>query len=161
MTPLPRELVLLPEADTYISRRAPMFNFGERKTIRVDNNPASRGLLTFWIPNLDGREIEHAVLRLYITEESHRGFSVREVEDIFWNEMTVDYYSAPARGEIIARSDRMDESEWISVDLTSYVISRGEGSLNLAIYASSSNGFSFTSKEAGDRAPQLAIFLAP
>ena len=155
---------LRPTADAHVSRSRRSSNYGRARTLRVDQSPLNRAYLRFQLSGIDVEQVEKAELRVYVMESSNRGFDVRAVDDDTWKENSIRYSNAPKSGDVIARwRERTSSGKWITMDITSYVVSQGgdnddNEAVSIVLTGGSSNGFDVASKERGEsRAPRLVI----
>jgi hypothetical protein len=143
-------------ADAYVSQGNPSANYGGKPKLRArKSSPAQTGYLRFDLKGLSD-PVTQATLRLYATSGSKGGYDVRDVDDDAWGEKSITYSNAPSTGQTVGSSGSFKSGKWVSVDVTSLV--SGNGDVNFALTASSSDTITLASREYGAKfAPQLVV----
>ncbi len=148
-------VAFLPVADLYVNSDNPDSNYGKTPFLKINSSPEMNGYLRFTVSGLGGRTISGARLLIYANNSNKQGISVISVENNKWDEMSMDYTTAPSLGSTQAFSSPFTTGSWISIDLSDYIT--GEGTYDLAITTFSDKTISLASREAGTNAPQLIV----
>lgn len=157
LPPVPQTLVFTPSDDAYISAAVPTKNFGNVTTLQVDGSPVKYIFMKFNISGLNGAAVQDAKIRIYNTEPSILGGSLRQITDNSWSQSTIKYNNAPiATGLVISSVARTLTNNWYEFNVTSLV--SGDGQLSVRIESNNANGASYNSKEGNSLfIPQLVI----
>jgi probable HAF family extracellular repeat protein len=164
------ERTVTPVADTYV--RAGAYadrNFGSSRELRAKLGTASsltrRGYLKFDISSVT--DVDTVTLRLYghVSSIGTRRVrtSIYPVADTSWEEHTMTWNSKPGYGGVLGTVTVAGVApQWVELDVTSYIQSaRRDGrqtvSFALRTPLHTSAYASFNSREAADRAPELAV----
>lgn len=115
-------------------------------------NDAQRSYLKFTVSGISGN-VTKATLRLYSTNSSSNGYSVKQILDNSWDPSTLSYSTAPPVGNLINRSAALTANTWSSVDVSSYVTTNG--TYSFAIWPNDTILATFSNS--GDTTPQLVI----
>lgn len=154
-------LAFTPTDDAFISSDFPSANFGDRRSLRVDNDPIKHSLLKFSVRGIESRRVSSATLWLYCKNEASFGGRVLSISEgqVPWSEDTVTWNNAPeAEPEVIASLGAVAVGNWYELDLTSIVT--GDGVVNLRMTTHRSNGADYMSKESKeDLTPLLVVTL--
>ena len=144
-----------PLADAYVAQTSPSSNYGSSHLLHVDALPVTRSYLRFSVSGLSGATVQSAVIKLYTGSSNSTGFTVSAVNTNSWGESTITYNNAPASGAVINSSRSFSSGTWVSVDVSSYV--KAAGTFSFAITTTSTNAIKLSSREAGNKAPQLVV----
>jgi hypothetical protein len=90
-----RTLVFSPVADARVEQAYPANNFGASTTLTADANPSRRSFLKFDVSGLGSNPVMAAKLRLYVTDGTGNGPSVRTSFNS-WTETGVTWNTRPA-----------------------------------------------------------------
>jgi hypothetical protein len=149
-------LTLTPEADAYVTQVAPDQNFGANIRFRVDGAQDTRTYMRFRVPDLGGRTVTDARLRIYATSSARVGYAVQGSDDHAWSERAITYANAPALpASASLPSGPFTADTWTSVDVTSAVV--GPGVLDFVLTEGHITAIAFASRETGTTSPQLVI----
>ncbi len=148
---------LEPAADAYVRKDKAGQNFGREKILDADGDPVTVSYLKFKLDSLAGKTINHAKLRLKVSNPSKAVQTLRIVPDNSWGESLLNFNNRPAPGEKLANLTGTVLNEVIEIDLTDFISTKLGKTVSLAITSSESNGISFFSKEALSGAPNLKI----
>jgi Fibronectin type III domain/Calcineurin-like phosphoesterase len=144
-----------PVADATVQASNPTRTYGTASTLLVDNSPVQHFLLKFAVSGLGGAQVVSARLRLYCTNSSNIGGLFAGTTSV-WQETTVTWNNAPqATTSVVGSLGRVSSKAWVEVDVTPLVSS--EGTISILVTTSSSDGASYSSREAGARAPVLVV----
>jgi hypothetical protein len=148
-------ITIFPTADAYVDKSSPTDNQGTSTSLRVDNSPVIRSYLRFTVTGLKSSPVTKAVIKFYANSSLSAGFAVNALSNNTWTESSIDYSNAPAPGTALAKSGSVSSGQWISIDITSYIL--GDTSYNLVLLPLSSTQLNLASREAGSHAPQLVV----
>lgn len=143
-------------ADAAVQAALPSQNFGSTPTLLSDTSPQEQSLLRFNVTGLSGT-VTRAVLRLYVSNGSADGPAVYSTAS-GWTEGAVTWNTRPAvSGSPLADLGSVTSGSFVEVDVTSAV--SGNGEVNLALVAASSDGMDADSREtaAAERRPTLIV----
>ena len=149
-----QQFTFTPVADAYVKSTNPSTNYGNSTTLRTDNSPITRSYLRFNVQGLSA-SINRATLRIYANTSSNSGYIVNGLANNAWVETSINYSNAPLPGSQIGPSRSVASTNWIIVDVTSYIT--GNGDFNIVLTGASSTEISLASRESGANAPQLVI----
>ena len=76
--------------------------------------------------------VSQATLRIYLQSTSSVGYTVHEVADNSWGELSINFSNAPALGNALNSSGATTANNFIDLDVTSYVIGNGLISFGLS-----------------------------
>jgi PKD repeat protein len=140
-------------ADAYIRRAGANKSFGSASTLRVRRTSSDeyRSYLRFSLSGLSA-PVKSATLRLFVTEGSVDGGSLRPVANTTWSESTLT--APPVGGTPLAGAGRVTTGTWVELDVTRYVT--GTGEYSFALVNSSSDSVSYSSREGG-QPPELVV----
>lgn len=115
--------VLEPREDAYVRDGAyANNNFGNDETLDIkfggNEDFFRRTYLNFDLDDID--DIDSAVLRLYATQSNSSVTITLSATSNTWDEDTVTWNTAPARGTTIARVAMGPEDQWYEWDVSSY-----------------------------------------
>jgi len=135
-------LTFNPTDDATIRADRPDRLIGLDPAIEVDASPVKETLLRFDVEGLAGRDVATATLRLYVTNSSPDGGTIRTSTNSSWDESTVTWNNAPpADGPVVGDLGDVNSGGWAEVDVTAAVT--GDGPLTLRA-SSGSTRSSFT-----------------
>ncbi len=143
-------------ADAAVQSALPAQNFGSTPTLLADTSPQEQSLLRFNVTGLSGT-VTKAVLRLYVSNGSADGPRVYRTAS-GWTEGAVTWNSKPAvSGSPLYDLGNVTSGSFVELDVTPAV--SGNGEVNLALVAASSDGMDAASREAAqvDRRPTLIV----
>jgi hypothetical protein len=149
-----------PSADAWVEEASSARNHGLSGRLMVDLSPRRELYLRFILQGLRGT-VTRAVLRLYATDGTVDGPSLFAVEQA-WSEEELTWRNRPRpHGRPVADVGPITAGSWVEYDVTEQV--RGDGTLSLALIATSNAGAMFLSREAGqvERRPQLVVTVTP
>jgi hypothetical protein len=132
-------------------------NYGADPEIQVDADFGMRAFLKFDLTSLAGVQIEFAALRLNVTDSSRGIQFVHFVPDNNWSEDTLTNDTKPDFAEQVSTSYGGIENVTTVIRLTEFVRAHQGGVVSLYMETNSSDGFYFSSKEAG-HAPEILIW---
>ncbi len=152
-----KALVFTSTDDATIKYNYPTKNFGSKK-LETDKRSLEQFLLKFNITGINGRKVSSAKLRLYNINGSSKGGDFYYIPNDSWSESTVTWKNAPdTKNHPIASLGAVIAKQWYEVDLTSLI--KTDGTYNLRVKSTSTNGADYTSKEYSQHKPQLVITL--
>jgi hypothetical protein len=155
----PAGLTLAPEADAYVTKVHPDANFGGNIRFRVDGVQDTRTYLRFRVPDLGGKAVTRATLRVYATSAARVGYQARAIDDHSWEEETISYATAPhLSGTVLRNSGPFAAGTWTSVDVTPLV--PGPGVVDLALTENHVTAIAFASRESAGTSPELVLTTA-
>ncbi len=143
-------------ADAAVQAASPSQNFGSTTTLLSDSSPLEQSLLRFNVTGLSGT-VTRAVLRLYVSNGSADGPAVYRTGS-GWTEGVVTWSTRPAvSGSPLADLGSVSSGSFVELDVTQAV--SGNGEVDLALVASSSDGMDAASRETleVDRRPTLIV----
>jgi hypothetical protein len=132
-------------------------NYGDRLEIKVDADYGMRAFLKFDLTSLEDVQIKRAALRLNVTDSSRGIQFVHFVPDNSWSEDTLTNDTKPDFAEQISTSYGGIENITTDIRLTDFVRAHKGDVVSLYMETNSSDGFYFSSKEAG-HAPEILIW---
>jgi len=153
-------LTFAPSADARVEAALPTTNFGGSGWLGADLSPRMESYLRFSVSGLTG-PVSSAKLRLYATDGSSDGPRVYRSAG-GWTEGGLTWNTRPALGSgALDDKGSISTGTWVEFDVTSAV--SGNGELNLALIATSSDGADFSSRESGaaSQRPQLVVTFSP
>jgi chitodextrinase len=134
-------------------------NLGAAKTLETDASPQKAFLLRFSVSGVGAGTVMQAKLRLHVTNPSNRGGDFN-LTTAGWSESTVTWATAPAPGTRVGSLTAVPTGAWTELPLAAGAVS-GDGSVNLRVDSTSSDGAAYDSKEAGATlAPQLILTVS-
>jgi hypothetical protein len=143
-------------ADAAVQSALPSQNFGASPTLLCDASPLEQSLLRFNVTGLSGT-VTRAVLRLYVSNGSADGPRVYRTGS-GWTEGAVTWNTKPAvSGSPLYDLGAVSSGTFVELDVTSAV--SGNGEVNLALVAASTDGMDAASRETSiaDRRPTLIV----
>jgi hypothetical protein len=155
-------LTFTPTLDTYVDAGSANASFGTATNISADGSPIVQGLLRFAVSGTAGYAVQQAILRLTVDSvsgsPSDRGGTISRVSNDTWTETTT-YNTRPT----IDGPQLADNASAVSAgQVVDFVVTpavTGDGSVNLALTQSSTNGVIYKSREAATGKPQLIVTL--
>lgn len=160
-TPTPTETVVpggnntfSPEADAFVRASSSGNNYGNYPILKVRGGSPSDSYLRFNVQGISGT-ISSAKLRLYTLTTDTVGFTIHQVADNSWDELSITYDNAPAVGSTIGATGAVVSNTWAEIDVTSYVT--GNGLISFGLTSTSSALIDINSREAGSEMPELVI----
>jgi glycoprotein endo-alpha-1,2-mannosidase len=148
---------IMPSADTYVDSASPGTTFGGAQQVEVDASPQQQALLRFDVSGVGGNPVTSAKLRLWVTNGSGSGGEIHKLTGPF-DETATTWNTKPALDPaVIGRLGKVTAGAWVETDVTSAVT--GDGSVNLGLVSSSTDGAWYASRESGAHAPQLELTL--
>ncbi len=150
-------LTFNPTDDATIRADRPDRLIGLDPAIEVDASPVKETLLRFDVDGLAGRDVATARLRLYVTNSSPEGGTIRTSSNSSWDESTVTWNNAPpADGPVVGDLGDVDSGVWAEVDVSAAVT--GDGPLTLRISSGSTNGADYASlQDPAGNLPELIV----
>jgi hypothetical protein len=154
--PTPTTLRLTPSADASIKFDSPTTNFGTAGVLEIDNTPVINTLMKFNVTGVNGRTVNSAKLRLYVTNPSNVGGIFKRVSNTTWTETGVTWNTAPAQDtSTIASLPATTQNTWVELDLTSLIT--GDGTYAIRGSSTSADGAGYNSKEFTTNKPELVL----
>jgi len=157
--PAPPSRTFTPVADAYVREFEPSSNFRSTSNLRVKDATGNRyrSYLKFTVANV-ATAVESAKLRLYVTDPSPDGGSLRSVADNTWTESGLTWNNAPPFGSAtLASAGQITTGTWVELDLTGYVT--GNGTYSFALVDGSSDTAIYNSRD-GANAPELVVLTS-
>ncbi|MDP9184782.1 MAG: DNRLRE domain-containing protein, partial [Actinomycetota bacterium] len=148
-------LTFTPTADALVTEVSPSANAGTSAALRVDggSDPDVQSYLRFAVTGVSGT-VQTATLRLWATSPTNNGPSVFTTSST-WGETTITWDNKPAlSGSGVGKVTTIATSTWAEFDVTSIV--SGDGTYDLALAGTSTDGVDFQSREATNK-PQLVV----
>ncbi|MFA7301165.1 MAG: DNRLRE domain-containing protein [Candidatus Shapirobacteria bacterium] len=146
---------LLPQADSYVSSNAPTTNFGSSKVLIVNGSPIKIIYLKYDLSNYVGKTIKSASLKFAISDNSQSTQNIKLVDDISWQESTINFNNKPSLGAIISTQSNIKGS-FATIDITNTVKSKLGNILSMGINSTGNSQFKISSRE-GYSAPTLIL----
>lgn len=149
--------VFAPVADARVEGAYPTQNFGSSSVLKVDGSPAYESFLRFELSGLTGT-VRSAKLRLYATDSTTTGPAVYTTGSA-WQEGTLTFQTKPATQTLLSRVTSVTANTWVEWDVTAAV--QGNGTVNLAVSATGTDGTVFYSRESSSTSlrPQLVVTM--
>jgi hypothetical protein len=113
--------------------------------------------LKFDLSSVAGRQIDAAILRLYVVEGSRSGGRIAQLSSDGWSESSVTWNSAPALGARTGPIGPVAAGRWVSIDVTPLFAGGATG--GLAILNRSTDQVRYGSSES-TRVPELVVQVA-
>ncbi|UCE39291.1 MAG: DNRLRE domain-containing protein [Thermoplasmata archaeon] len=132
-------------------------NYGDEPVIQVDADFGMRAFLKFDLTSLADVQIKFAALRLNVTDSSEGIQFVHFVPDNNWSEDTLTNDTKPDFAEQVSTGYGGIEYITTVMRLTEFVRTHQGDVVSLYMETNSSDGFYFSSKEAG-HAPEILIW---
>jgi hypothetical protein len=144
-------------ADARVEGTYPDQNFGSSSVLKVDGSPQYASFLRFEVSGLSGT-VTSAKLRLYSTDATVNGPAVYTTGSS-WLESTITFQNKPATQTLLSTASSVGTNAWVEWDVTSAV--QGNGTVNLALSPTGSDGTVFYSRNTSDTSvrPQLVVTL--
>ena len=149
------QITIFPMADSFVKESKPESNYGSNNTLYVDNYPVTHSYLRFEVNGLTDQDVQSVKFRIYANSSNSTGFTISTVSDNNWEENGITYNNAPEIGPEIGISSVIKRGRWLEVDVSNAI--QTDGTYTLAITTSSSRNTNLSSREAGNKAPQLVI----
>jgi chitinase len=149
-----------PSDDAYVQEAKPGENWNDDYIV-IDQNLRFDGLIRFFVQGTEGRRVNYAKLKLYVSQASDFGGNFYACKTD-WHEDIVTWDSAPSilNNKPLAVINSVSVDDWIEVDLTEIVA--GDGPVAVRIISDSTDNVMYSSKENPNRnAPQLIIGVEP
>ncbi len=145
-------------ADATALSAAPAANTGSDTRLVADKSPLTHSFLRFEVAGLTSAPTG-AELRLWVTDKSGSAPEVRPVTSP-WAEATVTWDTRPSVGSAVDDHGSVSAGRFVEYDVTPLVT--GNGTVDLALVADSTDGTDFASREESDaaRRPQLVVETA-
>jgi hypothetical protein len=146
-----------PVADARVEKDYPTQNFGGSSTLKVDGSPEYATFLRFELSGLTGT-VRRAKLRLYATDSTATGPAVYTTGST-WQEGTLTFQTKPATQTLLSQVTSVTSNTWVEWDVTAAV--QGNGTVNLAVSATGTDGTVFYSRESSSTSlrPQLVVTM--
>ena len=154
--PPPSVQVQSPTQDATVKASYPNSNYGARDKLQVDGNSVKTTYMQFDLQAL--QSLSSAILRLKITDQSKGIQYVKEVASSNWNENTLTYSNRPIATTTITSFNGGGLGDWVSIDITDYVLAMKGQVMSIAIESPDSDGLYFNSKESSVNPPELVIY---
>ncbi|KKQ85990.1 MAG: Glycoside hydrolase family 71 protein [Candidatus Woesebacteria bacterium GW2011_GWB1_38_8] len=142
---------LTPVADSYVSGSFTTTNWGGSQTLSIDNSPEIKiSYLRFDLSSLAGQGIRSAQLRLRVKDVVGSGSTNTQsvkLTDTNWGEFTINYSNRPLPGQSVAVINGGQDGTFITVDVSSAVISKQGQLISFAIDTTGDDGLELFSKE--------------
>jgi hypothetical protein len=149
--------VVTPDADARVEIASPNSNFGTATTLSADQDRAEESYLRFSVSGISG-PVQQAVLRLYATSSTVDGPRVFTASNV-WMETSITWNTRPTLlAGPAGDTGAIASGTWVEFDVTPLVT--GDGTITLALIATSTDGVTFSSREATRNRPQLVIRFA-
>ncbi len=147
-------------ADAYVKKSAPKLNFGKDTQLFIDGNPKTYTYLKFDLAALKERSIQSAILTMYAGSTDNAPSNgtniVNAVSNTNWSENSITFNNRPAISTTITAFSKVKKGQKISIDLTSYLVSKAGSKFSLAIESQTSDDVILKSRES-NRVPILTI----
>jgi len=167
-SPEPDETVtnVIIKADSYARSDSPNTNYGSLSTISVKaSNPKNIGLLKFTLPNLNGKTLTKAVLRLTVSSNTASDVGSANIISIkslsnSWTENNVTYNNMPTSGSTVGtKPGALSQGQTFEIDITPGIGNRKSGDISFAIESTASNlnNLQLNSKNASGGIPTLIL----
>jgi dipeptidyl aminopeptidase/acylaminoacyl peptidase len=158
----------VPTNDAFVMQAHPRPQYGNRRDLRVRN--AAKDLVSyvkFNVHTLEGT-VEHATLRLYVTDPGPDGGMLYAVSPYYknttdlWLETGLKWNNAPTiSSPPLATLGKVLKNRWVEVDVTQAVIdglANDNGRVSFALANDSRNRVAYSSKE-GAHPPELVVVI--
>jgi len=155
-------VTLSPTDDSFILDNSVNTNKGADPTFSIKNVTKKVGLVKFDLSSISG-QISSAAIELTGANAATGGnVSIYSIANDNWDEETVTYSNAPAKGSLLGSSSLGAAGTVYSIDITNFVVAEqsGDDLVSLWINDNQSNGsrYDFSTKEAaGDVGPKLVL----
>lgn len=153
----PRIRAVRPVADSYVTERDRVANFGRERGLRVDSVPLTRSYLRFRTKYLDRDDVKQVNLLVFSRSAVRRGFRVRVVS-ARWRERDITYENAPDLPLRFIASGPIRQRVWKAVDVTP-LVKRQDEDVSFALSTIAQVGLELASRESGMTAPRLVVEL--
>ncbi len=152
--PLPAgAIVVAPQADALVKQDNPTSNYGRITTLVSDHSPVVESFLRFQVSGTGGG-VTKAILRLYATNGTTVPTQIYGAAPN-WEETSLTWSNRPGRVTgIVGELAKVPVNAWVDYDITALVA--GDGTVNLVIVNTHSDGVVFSSRE-GAAPPQLIV----
>jgi hypothetical protein len=154
----PKTFSFAPAGDATVDATNPATNAGTSTKLVVDNSPVNDAMLKFAVATTGCSSLTSATLRL--TDNANGSVKGGDVyaSGNGWNEGTVTYANAPARGTLLGSLGAVSSGVTYTIDVTRGV-SALNGEVAFRIGSTSGDGAHYFSKEGGTTAqkPQLTV----
>lgn len=144
-----------PTQDATVKANYPNSNYGVRDELQVDGNSEKTTYMQFDLQAL--QTLSRAILRLKITDQSRGIQYLKEVASNNWDENTLTYNNRPLTTNTITSFNGGNLGNWVTIDITDYVIAMKGQVMSIAFESPDSDGLYFSSKESSDN-PELIIY---
>jgi chitodextrinase len=153
----PSTATFAPTADAQVQEANASTNYGTSTTLRVDagTDPDVESYLRFAVSGLTGA-VQTAKLRLWVgTDGTANGPAVFTTAGT-WSESTITWSNRTARvGSGVDDKGSIPTNAWVEFNVVSLVT--GNGSYDLVLAGTSTDGINFSSREATTNRPELVI----
>ena len=125
----------------------------------MDTAPVQQFMLRFDVSGIGGRTVERAALQLHNTNSATRGGEIHAVSNDSWQEETLTWANAPAaEGGLVASVGAVSSGNDYEIALSPAAID-GDGVYGFRVVGASTDGATYSSKEAAAAPPRLVISL--
>ena len=159
------DITLNPTDDSYVRDNYVNTNYGTASVMWIDDETDKIGFVKFDLSGISDPIIS-ATLELTGKDDATGGnVSVYSIADDNWDETTITYNNAPAKGTLLGYSSLGTPGTVYSIDVSGFVISEKSGdnivSLLLNDHLNNNERYDFYSKEAGgDLVPKLIVTVS-
>jgi hypothetical protein len=155
-------LVLPAVADATVDADAPDKNFGTSSELAGDASPTRRFYLRFAVPDLGGRTITQATVRLTVRASldagSDSGGEIYGLDPSAWTEAAITFStSPPVTGPILGSAGPVIEGQVVDLDVTGAIVDGGAN--EFVVDTASSDKVRYKSREGGSDGPQLILVV--
>ncbi|MBX3054750.1 MAG: DNRLRE domain-containing protein [Caldilineaceae bacterium] len=154
-------VVVIPDADAYVSADSPDSNFGADLLLEIDGSPQKLAYLRFDLGSLTGATLRSAYLRLRVADvggaESTSTQSIRLSQGSDWEEQTIVFQNRPALADgVLGTVAGGTQGVWIDVPLGEALQFLLGETATLAVESEGSDGLDVSARE-GSHPPQLVL----
>lgn len=133
--------------DSFVDSDNPGKNFGSAPVLWSDGESKKITYIKFNLESLAGKNIQSAILKLFVNHASEGEVLVKVVPVSSWTGGSITYNVRPLAEEVIASINGGSVGEWVEVDLTQFVQQNVGKVVSVAIESNDPNGLSFNSLE--------------
>jgi 3-phytase len=146
-----------PVADARVEEANPGTNFGMSTALLIDDGPELRSFLKFDVTGVTAPIVD-AKIRLYAFDATTDGPMVYQTGTAAWRENEVTWNNRPFRTGNPSTDAGAIAVGWVELDVTPIV--KASGTYSFALFATSTDGVDFYSREASSNRPELLVTTA-
>lgn len=143
--------------DAFVDADTPNKNFGGAPILWADGESRKIAYIKFNLVSLEGKDIESAILKMFVSHASEGVSDVKLVATSTWTGDTITYSVRPLPEAVVTTISGGNVGEWMEVDLTQFVQGNVGKVVSVAIENANPNGLAFNSLESPFEKIELVV----